>query len=268
LIADRGLDLSVQPWFPAESLDADETDPALHSLAMRSAGALFNVNTNSIGVDAFPPAVRASIGLNAPIPCKLPGAVETPLLECLRKWLEWTTTDNRPGLPWDPSASRGNGLPFVLPIAGGIEEAGTAMVLQDMLLASTGRGPRMVLRLFPVWRTASGGPASFVGLRAKGGFIVSAAYDNTTDTVGPFNITSEAGLPCAVVSPWGKATLVEVREVGTASTVSVEWDRADRRGPIFRFNTSAGQAYTVATLPPPFSSVSGTNRSSLDRDSQ
>jgi hypothetical protein len=42
------------------------------------------------GVYAFPAAVRASVGLEAPLTCKLPGAVPTPMLECFNRWLKWT----------------------------------------------------------------------------------------------------------------------------------------------------------------------------------
>ena len=114
-----------------------------------------------------------------------------------------------------------------------------------MLLQSTGNYSSRVLRLFPVWRGAGGGPASFHGLRAKGAFVVSASYDNASDTVGNVSITSDAGRRCAVLSPWGRAHVAVASEGGEA--VAVSWRSGDR--PVFEFDTAAGATYTVSAQP-------------------
>ena len=113
-----------------------------------------------------------------------------------------------------------------------------------MLLQSTGNYSSRVLRLFPVWRGAGGGPASFHGLRAKGAFVVSASYENATDMVSNVSITSDAGRRCAVLSPWGRARVAVMSEGGEA--VAVSWRSGDR--PVFEFDTAVGATYTVSTL--------------------
>ena len=60
---------SSWPLFPAEAVDVDDANASLVRLVRDTAGALFNVDPTLIGVDAFPAAVRASIGLDEPITC-------------------------------------------------------------------------------------------------------------------------------------------------------------------------------------------------------
>ena len=59
---------------------------------------------------------------------------------------------------------------------GGVETAGLAHALNDMLLQSDGT----YIELFPAWPADE--PASFRALRAKGAFVVSAAWDVATRT--------------------------------------------------------------------------------------
>ena len=184
---------------------------------------------------------------------KTPGAVPTPLVECFNNWLTWTTTTDRPGQPWAPDLARGNGIPFITPgYVGGIESLGATEALQQMLLAVTGRGPRAILRLFPVWRTAKAGPASFKGLRAKGGFVVAASWDDVADEVSDLEVTATVSGPCALLSPWpravgaGDATVVEA---ATGAAVAVGWASADPRGPVLTFEAAAGTTYLVLPTP-------------------
>eukprot|EP01051_Picozoa_sp_SAG22_P016767 SAG22_NODE_2440_length_2574_cov_1.188283_1_plen_400_part_10 len=128
-----------------------------------------------------------------------------------------------------------------------------------MLLLSSGRGNRTVIRLFPVWRHAAGaGSATFAGLRAKGAFVLSASYDNVTDEVSGVVVTSDAGRRCAMVSPWVHASsagtvIVEEAAGGDGgggsggNDVQVTWwaTPAGGGGPVFEFATTAGVSYRI-----------------------
>jgi hypothetical protein len=89
-----------------------------------------------------------------------------------------------------------------------LENIGVTQAVNDMLLTSHGYG----LRLFPIWAALRGSEsASFTTLRGKGAFLVSAQYNGSTATpdtrrVRGVQITSEAGMQCRVLSPWGAAT--------------------------------------------------------------
>ena len=71
---------------------------------------------------------------------------------------------------------------------GGLEEIGLSMAINDMLLLSTGatgtgflNRSNAVIRLFPVWRRATGaGSAAFHGLRVKGAFEVKPGRNRPT----------------------------------------------------------------------------------------
>jgi hypothetical protein len=100
------------------------------------------------------------------------------------------------------------------------------------------------------------GPASFTRLLAKGGFEVSAEYDDATDLVSDVRVHSLAGMTCAIVSPWQEGKPVPSQPPprvvhGPANTagdvaVAVRWvvdDRFNRS--VFEFNTTAGETYFV-----------------------
>lgn len=195
-----------------------------------------------------------SAGLGKPFDCVEPGAQPVSLMQCFNDWLRWTTTVHRT-TGWAKDASRGNLFPFITPsYVGGLEEIGTTVAVNDMLLLSAGHGNRTVLRLFPVWRHAAGaGPASFAGLRAKGAFVVSADYDNVTDEVSGVVVISDAGRPCAMVSPWPRASgpgavvVVEESESAADGGVEVAWwpTPAGGGGSVFWFATVRGAKYRV-----------------------
>ena len=139
--------------------------------------------------------------------------------------------------------------------------------VNDMLLTSQGHG----LRLFPIWAairpTES---ASFRTLRsedfdyeansgqlgpiwgdfdsrngvfdprAKGAFLVSAAYDGVAQRVGNVTILSEAGVLCRVLSPWPRGAAITVTNGGTAVRA-----KAGPRGWL-EFATEAGHLYELA----------------------
>jgi hypothetical protein len=90
---------------------------------------------------------------------------------------------------------------------GGIETAGSIEALDSMLLQHEGG----VLRLFPDWPADR--DASFTRLRAKGAFLVSSAQRG--GKVEFVDITSEAGGPLTIASPWGSEIVrVAGRAVG------------------------------------------------------
>lgn len=92
---------------------------------------------------------------------------------------------------------------------GGVENIGLSRFINDMLLGSVGGiGPGAYIQLFAFWPADE--PASFQNLLAKGGFLVSAAYNDTTRTVeSPVSVTAQytlldAATPtCTMADPWG-----------------------------------------------------------------
>merc|ERR1711970_1030928 len=93
-------------------------------------------------------------------------------------------------------------------LAGAPQEAGRQQVVLDMLLQSP-RGfanahkldwpePRHI-ELFPAWPLDA--PASFSRLRAKGGFVVSAAWNNETQSLENVVIESSVDSPCTLRLP-------------------------------------------------------------------
>ncbi len=108
------------------------------------------------------------------------------------------------------------------------EMYGAATAVSELLLQSVGD----VLRVFPGW--PKGKAARFTTLRAKGGFLVSAAYDG--EQIVELRIESTASGACCVASPWPRLQV-------NARTVEV-----DERG-LARFPTEAGQEYTLTSGP-------------------
>ena len=99
---------------------------------------------------------------------------------------------------------------------GGTENAGLALVVNEMLLSSPGGN---YIELFPVWPPSE--PASFSQLRAKGGFLVSAAWDNSTRAVGSCSVTATV-LPGDVhlLNPWPESSKVAVTCGGSSVEVT------------------------------------------------
>ena len=123
---------------------------------------------------------------------------------------------------------------------GGIETAGGAVAVNDMLLQSF----EGFLRFFPVWPRSE--DASFTTLRAVGAFLVSASLKG--GVVKGVEVVSEAGLNCTFVSPWEHTGTKGSPSVsGAGKPVAV----ASIAGPgglsLWRFETLAGQTYRIAT---------------------
>ena len=120
---------------------------------------------------------------------------------------------------------------------GGIETAGGALAINDMLLQSF----EGFIRLFPVWPRSE--DASFKTLRATGAFLVSASLKNgiVTDVA----ITSEAGSNCSLLSPWWGERAPVVTHAG--KTVAVTRLPGPAQSPLWCFATQAGGSYTVTS---------------------
>jgi hypothetical protein len=88
--------------------------------------------------------------------------------------------------------------------------------VNEMLLSSPGGN---YIELFPVWPPSE--PASFSQLRAKGGFLVSAAWDNSTRAVGSCSVTATV-LPGDVhlLNPWPESSKVAVTCGGSSVEVT------------------------------------------------
>lgn len=89
---------------------------------------------------------------------------------------------------------------------GGTENAGLAQAINDMLLSSDIGG---AIQLFPCWPAKH--PARFVQLRAKGGHLVSARWDNVTRTVADVVVASTSlaadgrSRTIRLLNPWNGA---------------------------------------------------------------
>jgi hypothetical protein len=258
---------SLWPVFPAEHIDASvvitETPGSSaqsDAATMRStARALAAINPNSIGVLDLAGVVRVMAATAQEIEPAEPGAMPTPVLKALSDWVTWTTSAHRPG-PWAKDAERGNLFPFLTPsYVGGLEECGITMVINDLLLTTSGWGSKDIkrrstygaIRLFPVWRHAAGaGPASFTGLRTKGAFVVSASWSNATDEVSNLTTTSDAGQPCSLFSPWARANHTQpmsvlVTRASDRVLVPVKWYVDDSGSSMLTFATDAGATYGI-----------------------
>jgi hypothetical protein len=123
---------------------------------------------------------------------------------------------------------------------GGVETAGGTQAVNDMLMQSVGG----IISFFPVW--PDGEDASFVDLRAKGAFLVSASYNGTRKTIdSPIRIYSEAGRNCSVLrplsSPWQDIKVMEVLANGSKRNVGIQWTGTK----LFTFQTSGNTVYEV-----------------------
>jgi hypothetical protein len=120
---------------------------------------------------------------------------------------------------------------------GGIETAGGALAINDMLLRSN----EPFLRFFPVWPVHE--DASFQNLRAVGAFLVNASVSN--GVVGAIAVLSEAGLTCVFLSPWRQDSEPAVTRAGTGERVAVQKRQEAAHLSVWAFNTSAGGAYHI-----------------------
>ncbi len=118
---------------------------------------------------------------------------------------------------------------------GGIETSGTVEAVDSMLMQSVSG----TIRLFADADWPAAKDASFTRLRAVGAFTVSAAL--TGGTVGPVTITSDAGQPVRLRSPWAGGQ-VTVTSNGAPVPFTVD-------GGVISFATTAGSTYQVSAGP-------------------
>jgi hypothetical protein len=116
---------------------------------------------------------------------------------------------------------------------GGIETAGAIEGVNSMLMQSEGH----LIRLFPDWPKDR--DASFVRLRAKGAFLVSAVLKD--GQVGQVRLTSEKGGPVTLANPW-EGRKVKVARLSPRATKAV--DHKQENGDI-TFETRPGGHYVI-----------------------
>jgi hypothetical protein len=97
---------------------------------------------------------------------------------------------------------------------GGVENVGLAHALNDMLVQSSAGH----IHLFPAWPLNE--PASFVSLRVKGAFLVSAEWDPVGHTAKGVAVTASVDGRCTVASPWSPHIASAVDVSCTASTAT------------------------------------------------
>lgn len=139
----------------------------------------------------------------------------------------FTPTDVLNGIETQMQQYFGPNLLLYAP-GGGIENIGITRAINDMLVQSMG-GIEQPIQLFPFWPFDE--PASFRNLLVKGGILVSATYDNSTQTVvSPFTITvaytfnNNPSNYVQIISPWYGANSPDTVQVTCGgSTVPVDW---------------------------------------------
>jgi hypothetical protein len=209
--------VTLAPVFPGEQVglggEARDLD-----IARRTATAVRLEGGNDI---VYQPLIRARLGMldldwfkNEVRYCQAPnGIVQDRVRQTGGRYSEATNFDfmTRMGI-WTENLS----LPAVLN--------------ECMLQSYSG-----ILRLFP--NTANLGPARFRNLRARGAFLVSAAWDGKQ--VSQVEISSEKGGVARLANPWhpDRATVTALPG-GPAVT-------AETGGGVIRIDTQAGTVYSV-----------------------
>lgn len=117
----------------------------------------------------------------------------------------------------------------------GVEKAGATEAVHSMLL-QTDQG---VTKVFPSWIPDR--DASFSGLRSKGAFVLSAAYDSARQEVTYVDITSEAGKDITIASPWADMIVVDDSGKTVPATVSTAPNHPEEI--VYTFETQAGMTY-------------------------
>jgi hypothetical protein len=140
-----------------------------------------------------------------------------------KEWKQTLTSTQQPNfIPFNPYS--------------GFETVGAIEYVQYMLLQSD---PGGFIGLFEAW-PHSAGNASFVNLRARGGFVVSSSFSKAV--VGTTKISSGRGAHCVLRRPqsWSKASIKVVGPGGTV--VSIVWEGEDE---FLAFDTAAGSSYEL-----------------------
>ena len=178
---------ALYPLWPSETVDAIDTvtaSPATRSIAAASVQQWADFGGRPVLV--FPAAVRGggSPANMAVVRGRSAEEIVAGLNAMLAK-LEGPC----PGRPYAPG--------------GGTENMGVTQAVNDMLVQAPGG---RYIALFPVWPAAE--PAAFSSLRTKGGFLVSATWNNATQAVDDgISITATAPdcKECVLQDPFGTA---------------------------------------------------------------
>lgn len=198
----RGATPADSDWFasypiwPSESLDPRSpwVGQGVAETARASVALYGSDFAGGRGVDLATAAVRAGYAEGA----TAPGFAPSTILAGIEAFLSRT---------WGPSL-----LPTA--VGGGIENTGMSRAVNEMLLAAYALPPQVgaareyALALFPSWPPEE--PAAFQRLLAKGGFLVSAGYDNATRAiVSPLRVVAAhvlgggSATRCTLLRPWG-----------------------------------------------------------------
>ncbi len=123
----------------------------------------------------------------------------------------------------------------------GAEKSGATEAINSMMLLSD----LGVMKVFPNW--LKNRDAEFKNLRAKGAFVVSSAYRADTQSVRYVDLTSEAGQPVTIASPWMSGIVVKDENgrnipavAGTAPNHAKEVT--------YTFNTTKGMKYRIVAV--------------------
>ena len=207
-----GNSQSIFPAFPADYVGTNS------SLSAAAANTVMVANSWQQG-NSFTKIFSAAARVVAP------GLLTAELV--YREWIHTLTSTQQPNfIPFNPFS--------------GFETVGAIEYVQYMLLQSD---PAGFLGLFEAW-PRSAGDASFTRLRARGGFVVSSSFVNSTGKVGTTTLVSKRGSHCVLRRPqsWPKASIKVIGEEGSA--VPVEWEAGG--SDFMAFQTKTGASYTIS----------------------
>ena len=209
--------VTLAPVFPGEQVGLG-SDARELEIARRTAAAVRLEGGNDI---VYQPLIRARLGMldlawfkDEVRYCQMPnGIVQDRVRQTGGRYAETTDFD------------------FMTHMGVWTENLSLPAVLNECMLQSYSG----TLRLFP--NTAKLGPARFRNLRARGAFLVSAAWDGKQ--VSPVEISSEKGGVARIANPWHPAGLA-VTALPSGQPVA-----AETSGEVIRFETQAGKTYRV-----------------------
>jgi len=212
------IPVTLAPVFPGEQVGLGSDAQDLE-IARRTAATVCLEGGNDI---VYQPLIRARLGMldlewfkNEVRYCQMPnGIVQDRVRQAGGRYVDSTNFD------------------FMLRMGVWTENLSLPAVLNECMLQSYSG----VLRLFP--NTAKLGPARFRNLRARGAFLISAAWDGRQ--VSPVEIASEKGGVARIANPW-HPDRVTVTALPSGKPVPVQ-----SIGGVIRFDTQAGRAYKVS----------------------
>jgi hypothetical protein len=120
----------------------------------------------------------------------------------------------------------------------GMEAVGALQAVADLMLQST----EPYIAVFPLNMTTS--TLSFNRLRAKGGFVVSAARSNVTERISGLEVHSEAGKTCSLRLPFAVGD-VSVRQQRAATKPPIAVERHATDAHRFQFETEPDVTYDI-----------------------